>query len=343
MKKIYIRVDGNEEIATGHVMRCLSIAEQLRKSGAEVIFLLADGRPSDLIEERQFQWDVLHTTWDNLDLETDVLCEYIKRHHISVLLMDTYYVTEKYLKNLSKYTKVIYIDDLKQFPYPVHTIINYDVWSHSYDMQAYKTRGYNPRILLGGKYVPLRKEFNRQSFVVAKKVEKVLVTTGGTDSLNVAGSFLQHAVKRNKLQDLEYHIIAGCFNCNTEMLCQLASRHPGIILHQNVSNMAEWMRACDVAISAAGTTIYELCACGIPSICFELADNQSGADVWQTEGYMLYAGNAMLDIEDCVENCCKHLLYYMNHPRMRKKYSLKLQRLVDGHGVERIADYIMTL
>ncbi len=341
MKRICIRVDGNEIIATGHVMRCLSIAEQLRKLGAEVIFLVADERPCALIKAKGFRVDVLHTIWDNLSSETEMLCDYIKKQEVEVLLLDTYYVTVEYLQNLSQYTKIVYIDDLAKFLYPVQALVHY--WAFAdVDQYAkpYRLAGRNVDFLIGGEYVPLREEFAYQPYEVRPEVQNVLVTTGGTDRLNVAGNLLDCIVKNQQLSRLEYHVIVGCFNQNKNGLYQMAERYSNIHLHENVNNMAEWMRKCDVAVSAAGTTIYELCACGIPSVCLEIAQNQEGAVTWEREGYMFYAGNAYKDMNQCMEICVESLLKLQNSYKIRKEKSRRMQSLVDGNGARRIAEYI---
>ncbi len=340
---IAIRVDGNEIIATGHVMRCLSIAEQIRKFGVEVRFVLADDRPGQLIRNQGFEYDVLDTTWNQLDLETEQLCKYLQKREIDTMLLDTYYVTQEYLQNISHYTKIVYIDDLRKFAYPVHTVINYGAWvtEDDYDQQGYYANGQRTQLLIGSQYVPLRDEFRYREFRVNKKVKRVLITTGGTDILNVAGGVLDELLHDDRTQELEYHVIVGCFNQNRDLLYSKAKRNNNIFLHENVSNMAEWMRNCDVAISAAGTTTYELCACGIPSICLEIADNQEGAIAWEENGYMLYAGNAYKNRQLCMDNCRKYLVEYQNNYELRKEKSLRMQSLIDGLGAERIAQYLI--
>lgn len=342
MKHIYVRVDGNEIIATGHVMRCLSIAEQVRKLGVEVTFIVADERPCELIKQKGFSVDVLHTVWDDLDGEIDVIRTYINEKQVDIVLLDSYYATERYMEAISQCTKVIYVDDLSKCAYPVHTLIHY--WAFA-NLEKYKepyiALGKETSFLIGGKYVPLREEFSYVPFQVEKEVRKVLITTGGTDQLNVAGKLLKRLQNDDDCNNLEYHVIVGCFNQNRDELRDLQQKYSNIHLHENVNNMSEWMRFCDVAISAAGTTTYELCACGIPSICLEIADNQEGAIMWEQEGYMKYAGNAYKDMESCIEQCRKALIEYQNRYEERLEISKRMQSLVDGCGACRIAEYIV--
>lgn len=345
-RRIYIRVDGNEIIATGHVMRCLSVAEQLRKLNIEVNFVVADDRPREMIESRGFRVDVLDTVWNEMDSETEKMIDYVHDNQVQILLLDSYFVTKDYLQNMSQYTKIVYIDDLCAFDYSVHTIVNYYVFGDErHYVQLYENQGNVkvPNLLCGGEFIPLREEFAYQPFQVRTDAKKVLITTGGTDQLNVAGNILERVIQEDSCMELEYHVIVGCFNQNKEHLYALSERHSNIYLHENVTNMSEWMRSCDIAISAGGTTLYELCACGIPTICLEIADNQEGAIAWENRDYMTYAGNACKDMNDCVTRCIEGVQQYMQNYELRLRRSQRMQELIDGNGARRIAEYITTL
>ena len=343
MKKVCVRVDGNEIIATGHVMRCLSIAKQLKKKGADVTFVLADLRPFSMIEENGFEYYVLDTIWNDMDTEIQVFCDYLEKSGTDVVLLDSYFVTEKYLSAISDISKVCYIDDLDKFIYPVHTLINYGLqYDRNYESR-YESYGYKTKFLLGGKYAPMRDEFAYVPYALREQVERVLITTGGTDQLNMGYKLLEKIMLDGKLCTLEYHIIVGRFNENKDKLAELAEKYTNVTIHENVTNMSYWMRKCDVAITAGGTTTFELSACGIPSICFEVADNQAGAALWEKGGFMLYAGNAYLEQEACLDKCVTNLNKLCDDYKLRMKMSQNMQKLVDGLGATRIADYLIKL
>jgi spore coat polysaccharide biosynthesis predicted glycosyltransferase SpsG len=106
--------------------------------------------------------------------------------------------------------------------------------------------------------------------------------------------------------------------------------------------MAELMSGCDIAISAGGTTLYELCACGIPSICFAFEDNQlETVKGFQDKELMLYAG----DIRDgeivCYSRIYRFIDIYKKDISLRQVNSPIMQKLVDGKGAERIINSIM--
>lgn len=341
MRKILFRVDGNEIIASGHIMRCLSIAEQVRKLGNQTNFLIADSRPKERIEQQGFQCDILGSTWNDLEKETDKLICYIEQKQIEVIFVDSYYVTYSYLQKLAQHTRVVYIDDLNAFVYPVDTVINYGAWPcNCYSLEDYRQKGLKTEFLIGTEYVPLREEFMNVVRNINPEVKKVLITTGGTDQLHISQRLLHAVLDDTILNNLEYHVIVGCFNSDHDALYKLAENHNNIHIHENVSNMSWWMQQCDMAVSAAGTTLYEFAACGTPTICMEIAENQYGASRWDSEGYMLYAGNAALNTEKSIKCCVKLMKQYITDYELRYKFSNAMQRLVDGQGAKRIAEYL---
>lgn len=344
MKTVYFRVDGNDLIASGHVMRCLAIAKQIRNLEAQVQFIVADDKSVTLIEQMGFSYDILDSFWNNLDQETEKMIAYIKRNSVKVLFIDSYYVSNGYLEKLSQYTKVIYLDDLNRFVYPVHTIINYGMWFKSdYCVQAYRKKGLNTEFMLGAKYVPLREEFETGHVSINKNVNRVLITTGGTDQLHVARKLLEVVMDNRSLCDLEYHVISGCFNKDKKVLYKMSCDNSQIHIHESVRNMAWWMQQSDVAVSASGTTLYEFAACGTPTVCLEVAENQQGADKWEKNKYMYYAGNAATDIDTCIDKCVDCLIKYKNSYELRYEYSERMKQLVDGKGAGRIAQYLLGL
>ncbi len=340
-KTIYFRVDGNDIIATGHVMRCMSIAAQVKKLGMNAVFVTADDFPRELIESNGFSVDVIGTVWNDLEKETEVLCGYVTSHNVEVLVIDSYYVTQDYLERLSAITKIVYVDDLFKFAYPVHTVLNHSVFANDDGYRELYIGENVPNLLVGGEYIPLREEFSDINRKVSPEVKNVLITTGGTDILNVAGNILKAVDGNEQLMSCVFHVIVGCFNNNKDKLRSIAERSgEHIILHENVNDMSYWMVACDAAISASGSTLYELCACGTPTICVEVADNQKGADNWEKGGYMLYAGNAANNMDECVKECIDKLILYNNNFEKREQMSIKMRELVDGKGAERVAMYI---
>ena len=115
--KIYIRADMNEIIATGHIMRCLAVADAAKEMGKETIFITADEKPVEMLRSRGYEPIILHTEWNNMESELESLILLIQKESITKLLVDSYQVTKEYLAKLEKYTEVYYLDDLDAFEY----------------------------------------------------------------------------------------------------------------------------------------------------------------------------------------------------------------------------------
>ena len=95
---IWIRADGNPEIGIGHIMRCVSIADEIKQMGQEICFILADECASGLLQQKGYRYIVLHTAYDCMESEVDVLKQLIYQHKPDLLLVDSYNVTEQYFE-----------------------------------------------------------------------------------------------------------------------------------------------------------------------------------------------------------------------------------------------------
>jgi spore coat polysaccharide biosynthesis predicted glycosyltransferase SpsG len=137
--------------------------------------------------------------------------------------------------------------------------------------------------------------------------------------------------------------VVGCFNANKEVLEELAKDTGNIFLYHNVTNMVELMQKCDVAVSAGGTTISELCTVGIPTVSFSTADNQRTTPKFlDKEKIIVYAGDVVQDGDACIRRILAAIHTFSNSREMHKKYSQNMRQMVDGQGSKRIAEYLLT-
>jgi len=340
---IGIRVDANKEIATGHVMRCLSMAFGFKSVGIDCVFITADEFATQIVASRGYEVICLNSQWDELDKETKRLVEVIQEYKIDKLIIDSYYVTAQYLQRLRAHTKVIYIDDMNFFQYPVAMVINYNIYYEIFSYpEIYKNT--ETQLLLGCRYAPLREEFKSVNPTYRELVKKILVTTGGTDQYNVAGKVITRIVEEDLFQGIEFHVVLGSLNSNFNYLKELSDRCPSIVLHQNVKVMSELMISCDIAITAGGSTMYELCACGVPTISLSFADNQLyGVESFSKEGIMAYAGDIRNNEEECIDNLIDNIKKYNASPVVRGKKAISMQEKVDGTGINRIVKAVVNL
>lgn len=335
---IGFRVDANEKIATGHMMRCIAIAKECMKRGEQCLFLMAEKKEEERLISRGIPYEILHSKWNDLESELPVLKTIVKERKLDWLVVDSYQATPSYLQQLNEIVPVLYIDDMAKDIYQVSALLHYGVCA---DLKEYQERyvDLGSSLLAGIEYTPLREEFIGLEDVY-KRDTSILITTGGTDPYNITGKLLSFCIKQSEFQNYEFQVIVGSMNEYEEELKEIALQYPRIHLHKNVNNISEFMCQCQMAVSAGGTTLLELCACGTPTVCFSFADNQvEGASILGEKQIMLYAGDVRVD-SDISQEIIKQLLVLAKDSCLRSEYADKMQKLVDGKGVYRIADML---
>lgn len=305
MTDIYFRTDGNSKIATGHLMRCLTIARACTRQGATVKFIVSDEESLALLRERfeipqEFSTCCLNSNYENLSPEVPALLSSLSADSEAIgtvsdvkpwIFIDSYYASTSYFMTLRKHFRVAYLDDLRSIDCTVDLLINYDTEE---DCSCYSNAA---RKLLGAQYTPLREQFHTPSYTVRPEAKHVLLSTGGTDPYRVAESLLHNiydqtlptgilsdmqnhlpdATETASLRSMHYHILTSRANTRYDALNALAQTHPSVHIHTNVTEVAALMASCDLAVSAGGTTLCELCAVGVPSVSYLMAENQRTA------------------------------------------------------------------
>lgn len=349
---IGIRADGNNQIGIGHVMRCLTIADELRKQGEDVFFLTADEACKELIHERGFASVVLGTAFDDMEQETERLDGVIEQYAIDRLLVDSYYVTCRYLEELRKKVITIYLDDIDSFPYPVDMLINYNVFAtvkdYPYGIEyngCIKTAGLVKEeiteVLAGPSYAPVRKEFSSNRAIIKESVEKILITLGGSDAYNLTAKIARSLLD---VTSAELHVVCGPFNLHKEKLQKLADEEKKVCIHENVKEMWALMKQCDLAVSAAGSTMCELAVAGVPTVTFSFVENQRKiAETFGARKAAVSVGHYRRgQEEEFLVAICDNVEQLIHDKKSRSEIVYNADRLVDGQGASRIAKAIRT-
>lgn len=313
----------NQTIATGHVMRCLAIADELASKKIKSIFVLADSNAQSLIQDKGYECVVLNTIWNDMDFEINAITELIQNRNITKLLIDTYQVTEKYLSAIYCLTHVIYLDDINLFLYPVHTLVCYANYWKKFDYENRFKQALDegivdkvPQMYLGCEYVPLRREFrNAYTKVINNKIEELLVMSGGADPHHAIKKILTNICVGNYSN---INVICGRYNCDYDNLIDEYKDCPNVHIYKSVNNLIDFMKSADVAISAGGTTLYELCAIGTPTITYSIADNQlDNVRQFELDGVMVYAGDlrgeSEIDFEAVIQKYNLYKRIHMSH------------------------------
>lgn len=357
-KKIWIKTNGNDAIATGHIRRCMTVAHELVKRGCEVLYLLSDEDSDHVLYElsqeggEDYDCVILHTKYSQPLQDMDAMKVLMSEGRPDFLLIDSYFVTEDYfrairglIKELELDTKIGYIDDLYKFDYDVDLIVNYDL-KVPQDFYSAKVQ------LLGGEYAPIRRQFCDAKYKINKRAQKVFISTGGTDHYHIEGRLLREIYfDENPCREvLDFTgilcevIVGPLFEEDyVKELEKMAAECEFITLHYNPGNMAEIMKKCDFAVSAGGTTLYELCTVGVPTVVFSMSDNQvQFVQAFDELGAAKYAGDIRND-HRLIQKIVTWGTAAVDNPGFRKRMSEKARNIMDGKGAEKIATAIMEM
>lgn len=362
--KIAIRVDASLQIGTGHVMRCLTLADALRDKGVEVIFISREhtGNINQLIEQKNFDIyklpissrkekiaDVVsspklpHAEWLGASQHQDALeCEPLLQDFKPDWLVVDHYAIDCYWQRMLKphYQKLMAIDDLADRHHDCDLLLDQTYGRNAIDYKSLVP--VRTKLLLGAGYALLRPEFAEwRDFSLKRRVnpelKSLLITMGGVDADNVTGRVL--TVLRDCIlpNDLKITVVMGGSAPWLEQVKHLAVQMPNPAeVKVNVTNMAEIMAHSDLAIGAAGSTSWERCCLVLPSLMVVLAENQ------QTIAKGLQdQGAASLFKIDCIKTLQSSVLSMtQNKLQLMSEAS---RQIVDGLGVQRTLENMLSV
>ena len=333
MKRIGIRADGNSQTGMGHIMRCLVIAKEFMRRDIEVIFLVKyDEKLIEILRKNKVKYEIIKS--QNLKDESKEVCHFIKSLKLDCLLIDSYWISNEYLEEIYYNTNLLVsIDDNNLYHYPSHIILNANIYAK--DLK-YKLINPKTKLLLGCDYAILREEFIKEPPIIIKdRVENVLVTMGGCDINNYTPTVLKSISK----VDTQINVIVGPQFKNMQTIKNLSLINPNINLINNPKSVKDIMKKNDVAISAAGTTTYELGVLGIPTILICQADNQENIGRKTKELEMMISLGNFNQVEE--QQIYDNLLYLINNKSKREDMSKKCIQNVGRKGVINIVDEIL--
>lgn len=349
---LYFRADANGQIGYGHLMRCLTIAESCEKTGLCPVFVTADEAARGKILDRGFPCLILRTDYRDMESELGKLKTLLADE--APVVLDSYHLTEHYVETIKENGHlIVWMDDLKEHEYAVDMLINYNVYAKqlAYPADGKTDVSGSPAgkkndscmYLLGPSYAPVRPSFRRESRTVREKLDTVLVTTGGSDSYGAGAWFAK--LLAELLPGTKILVVCGPYVERKEELYRLTKQYENVDVIEGCSDLAPVMLQSDLAVAAAGSTLYELCAVGLPSILYYVADNQRpGAEAFAYETGALNFGDIRADgfrAQAAVRLTAA--LTKLAAASERQKLSDAMHALVDGNGAGRIAEALTKL
>lgn len=274
---LLIRADADARMGTGHVMRCLALAQAWQDTGGSVSFISAS-MPSglkDRLTGEGISVTPLGASAGGEDDARECIAE-AQTRSAEWVVVDGYQFGSDYQRWLKAAgLRVLFVDDYGHgSPYTADLVLNQNLHAQE---SLYLQRASDTRLLLGPRYALLRREFRRWlgfQQTIRPIARNILVTMGGSDPDNVTLKVIDALAR---LEELEVRVVVGAGNPHMAVLQAAAKSSNGTVhLLDNVTDMPGLMTWADLAVSAAGSTCWELAMSGVPMILLVLASNQQG-------------------------------------------------------------------
>ena len=319
-------------------MRMLSLADSMKKLGFEVLFLSKYKIGIDIINKKGYMVHIINS--ELLNEEHNEIIVLMNETNTKLLIIDSYKIDFNYLYKIKTAgIKTIYIDDLNNFIYPVDMLVNGNICAEDLNYKKYNE---NTIHLLGVEYNLIREEFKElPNRIINREVKQIMITTGGSDPYNMSEKILKALIRLDNSDKLVFNVVVTEGFINKNEIYKMAERTKNITVYENPEKISEIMLYSDIAISSGGSTLYELCSCGTPTISFIMADNQRYIveKLMQFNAIGTLGWYNQLDDKDSFE-----LIQTLIHNfGTREKMSIIGQALIDGKGSVRVATYIKNL
>ena len=352
-QRIVIRADASIQMGSGHVMRCLALADELKKNGVETTFVSREhpGHLCELIESAghpllrlpaptsSSSGNPAHAQWLGVSQEDDArqtLAVLTDMSGCDWLVVDHYALDASWETAMRPRAKnIMAIDDLADRKHDCDLLLDQNYYD---DMDTRYDELVPPDCvkLLGPKFALLRPEFSearKNSRQRDGSVRRIFIFFGGSDPPNETGKALE-AIKFIGRPNIAVDVVVGAANPNQENITNLCAALPEARLYCQVNNIAELMAQADIAIGAGGGAVWERCCVGLPAIVISIAENQrAGSEAVARSGRTLYLGEYQAVSVELLQSA---LELVCSSPYLLTNMSESGMGLVDGNGVERV-------
>jgi UDP-2,4-diacetamido-2,4,6-trideoxy-beta-L-altropyranose hydrolase len=373
---IVFRTDASLKMGTGHVMRCLTLADVLKAKGAQCHFI-SRAHPGHLMEvirlrgyvvsslgapiwqaqnaagrfskavsgtEQNSLIEPIHSDWLGCTWQTDAheTAYVLGSLKPDWLVVDHYALDQRWeLALCAHYRRLLVIDDLADRPHVCDMLLDQNL-----DRKSQDYAGLLPthcKVLTGPEFALLRPEFaalraySLQRRQAQPAIRQLLISMGGVDEPNATGQVLK-ALKACKLPaESRITVVMGLKSIwlkNVQELAQQMPRPTSVMV--NVNDMAKHMADSDLAIGAAGSTSWERCCLGLPTLMVVLADNQSGiAMALDRAGAAMTL--ALTNLEQLTEQLQDVIMHFQDNQDALRKLGLRAAKVTKGTGTKLVA------
>jgi UDP-2,4-diacetamido-2,4,6-trideoxy-beta-L-altropyranose hydrolase len=350
--KVFVRTDASSRIGTGHLMRCLALAQALQQRGAGVSFVMREV-PAALtatIEGLGFKLfrlpegfpreeGRLGVPWDTDALQTAAVLK--GQGNADWLVIDHYGIDCRWQERVRTTScKILVIDDLAQSKHSCDVLLNQNLMT---DAQV-RYRSLVPgtcRLLTGPRFALLREEFHARRASLRRdfdRVRNLLVFLGGADPDGVSLRVL-NVLDAMRPRELRVTVALGAASPHRTTVEKAYAERAGFQVIVQSSNMAQLMATADLAVGAGGVSTWERCCLGLPSIVMAIAENQlEVSKAAAGAGACLFLGSSAVIPDDELAASLKLMI---GNAGLRRSQSEIGSRLVDGRGCQRAAKAVL--
>ncbi len=354
---VVFRVDASIEIGTGHVMRCLTLADGLRQRGIVCRFVCREhaGNLIDAIAGRGFTVHAIpvvgakgyedeepaldHKRWLGGDWRSDaaMTLESIGAIEVDWLVVDHYSLDARWERCLRSSCKaLLVIDDLADRAHACDVLLDQNHGRRPADYAERVTD--DCKILVGPRFALLRPDFSelRAKSLERRKnsqLRRLLISLGGVDKDNATGAVLEALRSCRLSNDVRLTVVLGSHSPYLAQVRAMTVEMPWATeLLVDVRDMAALMADCDLAIGAAGIAAWERCCLGLPSLIVLLAANQKpGARALETSGAAIILGDISMIAAEL-----PRALQSLGSTACLVEISDAAEALCDGRGASRV-------
>ncbi|MBZ0159608.1 MAG: UDP-2,4-diacetamido-2,4,6-trideoxy-beta-L-altropyranose hydrolase [bacterium] len=364
MMRVAVRADASVEIGTGHVMRCLTLAEALKRKGAEVLFVSRE-HPGHLCDEAAARGCIVtrmpvisepHTdeTTDDVDLpdhahwlgaswkqDAEETGQAIGQVFGTTdwLIVDHYALDARWEAALRRHAKrLMVIDDLADRSHDCDLLLDQNLFSNADTRYAGKVPAHCG-LMLGPHYALLQPEYAELRDRIPPRdgpIRRILVYFGGADVGNLTGMAIEAFLALGR-SDIDLDVVVNVSSPYAKSIRQQTAGHANIHLHSDLPTLAPLMVRADFAIGAGGATTWERCCLGLPSLVITLADNQRPiAAELARQGMIRWLGH----VGEVNESNLGHVLGELLKEGLQEAWSQNCRQLVDGQGTSRVCSLL---
>jgi UDP-2,4-diacetamido-2,4,6-trideoxy-beta-L-altropyranose hydrolase len=334
--RILFVVDAGPKVGGGHVMRSLTLAGALEAMGATCTFLGPPAVSAILDAFAPTATQLAAASTEPRDLASAIGAE-----RFDAVVFDHYGLSERDHRAMGQGRPVLVIDDLADRPLGADLVVDSGPARHAQDYDGLIPDA--ARLLLGPEYAPVRPEFaalrERALSWRGEPVGRVLVSLGLTDLDGITGRVVERI--RPRVGDAGIDIVLGAEAPSLPTLTKIARRDQRLALHVDTPHMARLAAEADIAIGAPGSSTWERCTLGLPTVMVLLAPNQrQAAETLAEQGAALLVDAAAPDFDALLD---RGLMRLLSDARLRRELAERSAAICDGLGAGRVADTFLRM